>query len=141
MAKDWRKSSADAELSRRLDKLEAALRREKHEQELRRLAARIAAGTAAITHLPNGRPVGIRIDGEPAPVHKKLAGKAWVPVAFARRPDELLAMGITGASKALEAASKTDCAKPLKARYIEKRLRELEVFPKAHRGSPRQRLK
>jgi hypothetical protein len=65
----------------------------------------------------------------------KLSGKEWVPIAFERRRDELLAMDITGASHALAEESKTadDCAKPLTARYIEKLLRELRVFPKAHR--------
>jgi hypothetical protein len=75
---------------------------------------------------------------------RKLSGKAWVPVAYARRADELLAMTITEASDALaEETSKpaSDCAKPLKARYIEKLLRELGMFPKARRGSPKQRPK
>ena len=73
----------------------------------------------------------------------KLSGKRWVSNAYDRRPDELLAMGITGASEALAEESKTapDCAKPLTARYIEKLLRELGRFPKAHRGSPKQRPK
>jgi hypothetical protein len=67
----------------------------------------------------------------------KLSGKEWVPVAYARRPDELLAMGITGASEALatESSNAVDCAEPLTARYIENLLRELKAFPKAHRGS------
>jgi hypothetical protein len=73
----------------------------------------------------------------------KLSGKRWVSNAYGRRPDELLAMGITGASEALAEESKTapDCAKPLIARYIEKLLRERGTFPKAHRGSPKQRPK
>jgi len=73
----------------------------------------------------------------------KLSGKQWVSNAYARRPDELFPMGITGASKALAEESKTapDCAKPLIARYIEKLLRGLGRFPKAHRGSPKQRPK
>jgi hypothetical protein len=74
-------------------------------------------------------------------VVKKLSGKAWVPEAYAQRPNELLAMGITDASRALAEASKIDCAKPLEARYIEKLLRGLGTFPKAHRGSPKQRPK
>jgi hypothetical protein len=76
---------------------------------------------------------------EPPPEVPKLSGKSWVSKAYARRPDELHAMGITGASKALAGESKTaaDCAKPLTARYIEKLLRELAVFPKAPRGSPK----
>jgi hypothetical protein len=73
----------------------------------------------------------------------KLSGKEWVPRAFAHRPDELLAMGITGASGALAEESKIapDCAKPLTARYIEKLLRDLGRFPKAPRGSAKQRPK
>src|SRR5262249_32007085 len=65
----------------------------------------------------------------------KLSGKKWVPVAYARRPNELLAMGITGASEALAEESKNaaDCAKRLNARYIEKLLRELGVFQKVRR--------
>jgi hypothetical protein len=52
-------------------------------------------------------------------------------------------MSITDAARSLFEESKTapDCAKPLKARYIEKQLRELGAFPKAHRGSPKQRPK
>jgi len=74
---------------------------------------------------------------QPQPPVSKLSGKQWVPVAYARRPDELHAMGITGASEALakESESAADCAKPLTARYIENRLREHRTFPKAHRGS------
>src|SRR5262249_55421464 len=79
----------------------------------------------------------VDVQPQPQPPVSKLSGKQWVPVAYARRPDELHAMGITGASEALAGESKTapDCAKPLTARYIEKLLRELKVFPKAHRGS------
>jgi len=74
---------------------------------------------------------------QPQPPVPKLSGKQWVSVAYARRPKELFAMGITGASEALAGESKTapDCAKPLNKRYIEKLLRELGTFPKAHRGS------
>src|SRR5262249_906032 len=73
----------------------------------------------------------------------KLSGKRWVLKAYARRSDDLLAMGITGASEALaeESGNAADCAKRLTARYIEKLLRELGAFPKAHRGSPKQRPK
>jgi hypothetical protein len=44
--------------------------------------------------------------------------------------------GITEASQALHEESKTapDCAKPLKARYIEKLLRELDVWSRARRN-------
>jgi hypothetical protein len=77
------------------------------------------------------------------PPVKKLFGKAWVPIAYERRAGELFAMGITGASEALAKESKTapDCAKPLKARYIEKLLRERGMFVKARRNSPKQRQK
>ena len=73
-----------------------------------------------------------------APAVRKLYGKEWVPEAYKRRPDKLLAMGITGASNALAEESETapDCAKPLKARYIEKLLRDLGTFEKADRGLP-----
>jgi hypothetical protein len=73
----------------------------------------------------------------------KLSGKRWVSNAYDRKPNELLAMGITGASEALAEESKTapDCAKPLTARYIEKLLRGLGTFPKAPRGSLNQRPK
>jgi hypothetical protein len=79
----------------------------------------------------------------PPPAARKLSGKEWVPVAHKRRPDELLAMGITGASEALVEESKTapDCAKPLTVRYIEKLLRKLGVFKKAYRGLHKPRLK
>ena len=65
---------------------------------------------------------------------RKLYGKEWVPEAYKRRPDELLAMGITGASertRARKSEAAPDCAKPLKARYIEKLLRDLGTFEKA----------
>jgi hypothetical protein len=97
------------------------------EEELRELQSRLKSG------------------GPPAPPVRKLSGKEWVPTAFDRRRDELLAMGtITKASDALAEESWTaaDCAKqPLQARYIEKLLRELGVFPKANRNPPRQRPK
>jgi hypothetical protein len=68
----------------------------------------------------------------------KLSGKEWVPVAFERRRDELLQVkGITEASQALHEESKTapDCAKqPLNARYIERLLRELDVWPRTPRN-------
>jgi hypothetical protein len=73
----------------------------------------------------------------------KLSGKQWVAATYERTPKELLAMGITGASEALAKKSETalDCAKPLTARYIEKLLRDLNTFPKAYRGSLKQRPK
>jgi hypothetical protein len=74
---------------------------------------------------------------------QRLSGTAWVPIAFDRRRGELRAMSITDASRALAHESKTapDCAKPLKARYIEKLLRDLDVWPKARRSSLKQRPK
>ena len=77
-------------------------------------------------------------EGGSEPAVRKLCGKEWVPEAYKRRPDELLALGITGASNALAEESKTapDCAKLLKARYIEKLLRDLGTFEKADRGLP-----
>src|SRR5262245_24255407 len=91
---------------------------------------------------PDGSQFWQWIEDLPVPV-KKLSGKVWVPVAYARRPAELLAMGIAAAGRALAEEAKTapDCAKRLEARYIEKQLRELGVFPRAHRGSPKQRPK
>jgi hypothetical protein len=79
----------------------------------------------------------VDVQSQPQPPVPKLPGKQWVPVAYARRPDELHAMGITGASAALakESESAADCARPLTARYIENLLRDLKTFPKAHRGS------
>jgi hypothetical protein len=79
----------------------------------------------------------------PSPPVDKLSGKKWVPIAYARRPNELLGMTITEASHALFEESKTasDCAKPLKPRYIEKRLRELGSFPRARRNPPKRRPK
>jgi hypothetical protein len=73
----------------------------------------------------------------------KLSGKEWVPIAFGRRRDELHVMKITPAARSLATESETasDCAKPLKARYIEKLLRELGSFPKARRNPPKQRPK
>jgi hypothetical protein len=71
-----------------------------------------------------------------------LPGKVWVSDAFERRRDELLGMKyITDASKALAKESETapDCEKRLEERYIEKLLRELGVFPKAYRNSPKKR--
>jgi hypothetical protein len=83
-------------------------------------------------------------DWASTPLAHKLSGKEWIPTAYARRPNELLAMTITEASHALadeSAKIASDCAKPLKARYIEKRLRELGTFPQARRNPLRQRPK
>jgi hypothetical protein len=76
----------------------------------------------------------------------KLSRKKWVADHYARRRDELLTMGITAASRALVAESQNapDCAKPFeqdKPRYAEKLLRDLGVFLKAPRGSPKRRKK
>jgi hypothetical protein len=75
-----------------------------------------------------------------APV-RRLIGKKWVPVAFERRREELLALTITEAGRRLAEESKTapDCAKPLKPRSAEKLLRNLGLWPQAFRGSPKQR--
>jgi hypothetical protein len=72
---------------------------------------------------------------KPQPPVPKLPGKQWVPVAYERRSNELRAMTITEAARELAEESKTapDSAKPLKARSIEKLLRERGVFPKARR--------
>ena len=72
---------------------------------------------------------------------RKLSGKAWVPLAFERRPDELLAMTITEAGEALYRESETapDCAKPpLSAGYCTNELRKLGAWEKKPRKSPRQ---
>ena len=61
-----------------------------------------------------------------APV-RKLSGKEWIPIAFKRRRDELLALSITEAGKVLAEESKTapDCRKPLSAGYCTNELRKL----------------
>jgi hypothetical protein len=88
------------------------------------------------------KPAAAQLPGPSTAPVRKLSGKMWVPVAFERRHNELLQMSITDASCALHEESKTapDCAKQLEARYIEKELRALGVFPKAFRG-PKQRPK
>jgi hypothetical protein len=70
---------------------------------------------------------------QPAP---KLSGKQWVPIARKRWSDELRGMTITEASRVLAEKSETapDCAKPLKADYIENELRRLHIWPKKPRG-------
>ncbi|HEY1877358.1 MAG TPA: hypothetical protein VGG66_07790 [Rhizomicrobium sp.] len=72
-----------------------------------------------------------------------LMGKKWVPGAFGRRRDELRVMNITDASRELARESETapDSSKPLDARYIEKLLRDLNVWPKAFRNSPKRHRK
>jgi hypothetical protein len=50
-------------------------------------------------------------------------------------------MRITDASRALAIESEAACAKPLNARYIERLVRERNVWPKAFRGSSKQRPK
>jgi hypothetical protein len=136
MAKDWRKYTAAAELSRRLDKFETALRRHEHNQELRRQVAH-----RQVTHLPNGRPIGILIDDEPAPTHK-LAGKEWIAAELKRSP-ELRAMLITEAGRKLSEKSRTapDCAKLLSVGRCINILRDCFDWPKKPRNSPKQRLK
>jgi hypothetical protein len=80
---------------------------------------------------------------EPSPDPSKLSRQKWIKAAYARRPDELRAMGITAAAEALVAESQNaaDCAKPFEQdsrRYAEKLLRELArelgVFFKTCRG-------
>jgi len=73
----------------------------------------------------------------------KLSGKEWVEAAFKRRPDELLKLGISKAGETLAKESKTapDCAKPLGKGHCINLLRELKVFPKKPRNSPKQRPK
>jgi hypothetical protein len=94
--------------------------------------------------------VDVRIEPAPAPAQlpspsaapvRKLSGKEWIPLAFARRRDELLALTITEAGHRLAEESKTapDCAKPLKPRTAEKLLRNLGLWPQAFRGLPKQR--
>jgi hypothetical protein len=136
MAKDWRKFTAAAELSRRLDKLETALRRAKHDQELQKLRGRVR-----VTHLPNGMPTGILIDDEPAPAHR-LAGKEWIAAELKRSP-ELRAMLITEAGRKLSEKSRTapDCAKPLSVGRSINLLRDCFDWPKKPRNSPKQRPK
>lgn len=137
MAKDWRKFTAAAELSRRLDKFETALRRAKHDQELQKLRGRVR-----VTHLPNGMPIGILIDDEPAPVRKKLTGKEWIAVELERSP-ELRAMSITDAARRLSKKSGTarDCAKSLSVGHCINLLRDFAIWPKKPRNSPKQRPK
>jgi len=77
----------------------------------------------------------------PSPPVGKLSGKAWVPLAYARRPNELLAMGISDAARVLANEYETYCGKPLKPRSVEKILRGLGIWTKAFRGSPKQRRK
>jgi hypothetical protein len=136
MAKDWRKFTAAAELSRRLDKFETALRRHEHNQELRRQVTH-----RQVTHLPNGRPIGILIDDESLPAHK-LAGKEWITAELKRSP-ELRAMSITEAGRKLFEKSRTapDCAKPLSVGRCINILRDCFDWPKKPRNSPKQRPK
>ena len=79
----------------------------------------------------------------PAAPVDKLPGKNWVPTAFKRRRDELLAMTITRAGRVLSIESKTapDCAKPLSVGYCTNELRKLGVWPKKLRKPQRQRPK
>jgi uncharacterized protein (DUF2249 family) len=142
MAKDWRKFTAAAELSRRLDKLEAALRRHKHDQEQRRFALLGGFDNAQVTHLPSGEPIGILIDDEPAPVRKKLTGKEWIEAELERSP-ELRAMSITKAGDELSKRSKNarDCAKSLSEGRCINLLRDCFYWPKKPRNSPKQRPK
>jgi hypothetical protein len=76
-------------------------------------------------------------DAAPALV-RKLSGKEWVSTNFKA---ELRALTITEAANALAKRSETasNCIKPLQPRYVEKVLRDFGLWPKAPRGSPKQR--
>jgi hypothetical protein len=67
------------------------------------------------------------------------SGKEWVPEVFERKRNELLAIGITDAGRLLASQTPPD-GKPVKPRWAEKILRD-RGYPKAFRGSPRQRPK
>ena len=138
MAKDWR--PAAAELSRRLDKLETALR--KLDERLRLHEYNEHNKEPQVTHLPSGQPIGILIDGEPAPVRKKLTGKEWIAAELERNP-ELRALEVTEAGRKLSKKSETarNCAKPLSEGRCINLLRDVFGWPKKPRNSPRQRLK
>jgi hypothetical protein len=138
MAKDWR--PAAAELSRRLHKLETALR--KLDERLRLHEYNEHNKEPQVTHLPSGQPIGILIDDEPAPVRKKLTGKEWIAAELERSP-ELRAMSITDAARRLAKKSETarNCAKPLSGGRCINLLRDVFGWPKKPRNSPRQRLK
>jgi hypothetical protein len=131
MAKDWRKCTTAAELSRRLDKLETALRRHKQDEELRRLGARLG--------LKENK--GGQVFFEPSEV-RKLAGKKWIAAELERSP-ALRAMSITEAGGKLSEKSRTapDCAKSLSVGRCINLLRECFDWPKKPRNSPRQRPK
>jgi hypothetical protein len=79
----------------------------------------------------------------PTPPVRKLSGKEWIRVALDRRRAELLAMTITEAGDKLSKESETapDCAKPLSVGHCINLLRDLNVWSKKPRKSPRQRPK
>jgi hypothetical protein len=64
-------------------------------------------------------------------VVKQLA-KQWVPIAFNRSREKLLAMGISRAARTLADASANapECTGPYQPRAVENLLRELKVFKK-----------
>jgi hypothetical protein len=68
------------------------------------------------------------------PAAAKQSAKQWVPDAFKRRPDELLAMGISKASR--ELATESGKFGP---GTVENKLREMKVFEKKRRQPVRQR--
>jgi hypothetical protein len=72
---------------------------------------------------------------------RSLPVKVLVPMAFERRRDELLKMGITAASHALKEESGTADNEPPRVRYIEELLSKLEVFPVAWRNPAKKRKK
>ena len=75
------------------------------------------------------------------PAVRQKAGKEWVADHAGEFDPHVT--GITEAGKELSEKSKSapDCAKPLKPRYAEQILRGLGTWPKAFRGSSKQRLK
>lgn len=142
MAKDWR--TVAAELSRRLEKLERAFHDYKHVQGQRfqRHEYDEHNKEPQVTHLPSGQPIGILIDGEPAPVRKKLTGKEWIAAELERAP-ELRALSITDAARRLAKKSETarNCAKRLSEGRCINLLRDCFDWPKKPRNSPKQRPK
>jgi len=90
---------------------------------------------ASVDGQPRPRP-----QPQPQPPVSKLSGKEWVRVAYERRSKELRAMTITDAAHALAKESKTasDCAKSLGKGHCTNLLRELNVWSKKPRNSPKQ---
>jgi hypothetical protein len=76
---------------------------------------------------------------------RKHAGKEWIKLAYDRKADKFRSEGanITNAARELAEDSKaaTDCARPLKCRYIESELRLVGHWLKKPRKPQRQRPK